>query len=87
MDKSYCIIYLVNKEKIVLHMFSSVSSSNIKVYNYPICFTAYSSKLLYRLLLYHYSFCIFSFDHSLYLGKEVYKAGLALSLGQNYIQE
>lgn len=87
MDKFYCIIQLENKKQIALYLFSCFTNSNVKLYDYPICFTANSSKLLYTLLLYHSISNLFSFEHSLYVGKELYKAHIALSIGQSYIQE
>lgn len=87
MDKLYCIIQLETKKQISLYFFFDFRYSQDQIYDYPICFTANSSRLLYILLLYHSFNYLLSFEHSLYLGKEIYKAYIALSIGQSYIQE
>nr|YP_009297969.1 hypothetical protein Plocam_071 [Plocamium cartilagineum]AOM67907.1 hypothetical protein Plocam_071 [Plocamium cartilagineum] len=82
MDDFYCLIRLVNGNKIVLFCFERVKCSI-----YPICFTASNLNYLHKLISMHDYFKNFSISHLLYLAQELNKAELALTFNQIYIQD
>jgi len=91
MDLFYCLIRVVFHKKIAIYFVvrkDQFNSSNQCCINlYPTCFTAYSANSLIKLLSLHECFSISSIEHLLYLGKELYKAEIALIFNQIYIQE
>lgn len=96
MDSIYCLIKIKYNQYIELRIYSpndlsankkTSSTRLIYKYSYPLCFTASNSKILFILLSYYNRLNVLSYSHLLYLGKEIYKAEVALQLGQVYIQE
>nr|YP_009296228.1 hypothetical protein Sebd_076 [Sebdenia flabellata]AOM65163.1 hypothetical protein Sebd_076 [Sebdenia flabellata] len=85
MDNYYCTIRILNNKKISLYLWES--EQNSKKMFYPICFTAAYSDLLYNLICSHYYLNDLSINHLLYIGQELYKAELSLTLNQKYIQD
>nr|YP_010485072.1 conserved hypothetical plastid protein [Hypnea cervicornis]UVW80766.1 conserved hypothetical plastid protein [Hypnea cervicornis] len=79
MDCNYCLISITQKLNISLYLFFSKD-------NYPICITARRSNDIYHLMSLHKSFDFLSIEHCLYLGRELYKAELALVFNQEYVQ-
>nr|YP_009295713.1 conserved hypothetical plastid protein [Mastocarpus papillatus]AOL58197.1 conserved hypothetical plastid protein [Mastocarpus papillatus] len=82
MDNCYCLIRLVFRKHISLYCFQQKSQT----FNYPICFTAYNTDILFKLIFVYVVAKNISLSHCLYLGRELYKAELCLILGQEYIQ-
>nr|YP_010726434.1 hypothetical protein P4D33_pgp137 [Hypnea spinella]WDY84909.1 hypothetical protein [Hypnea spinella] len=82
MDHSYCLIRITKNFNISLYLFFAKN----KMPNYPICITSRKSNIIYYLMSLHHYFSFFSCEHYLYLGKELYKAELALIFNQEYIQ-
>ena len=82
MDNSYCLIYIIIRKYIVLCLLQN-NSRNI----YPVYFISNSSKKIFQLISIYNGFLGLSLNHYLYLGKELYKAELALVLGQYYTQD
>lgn len=84
MDKNYCLI-TVKSSIIKLSLFIIVDA-----YRQHICqinFHSISSNRLFNLINKHcYISRYISFSHTLYLGKEIYKAQLSNSFQQKYIQ-
>jgi len=90
MDNFYCLIKIINNtEKIEIYCFRHfIKISDNKTFNsYPLCFTAYDFNSIFLLLSLHYLLNLLSLPHILYLGKELFKAELALFSEQIYIQE
>nr|QCI04473.1 hypothetical protein [Antithamnion hubbsii] len=91
MDSFYCLVRIVLHEKIALYCIVKKDNFNYwnksSIYLYPTCFTANSTNNIIKLLSLHDFFSISSFEHALYLGKELYKAEIALIFKQIYIQE
>lgn len=85
MDNYYCLIRL-HKNAIVLNLIQNKNHYiNIKSM-LPICFSASSASILYRLVIMHKLFHNLSIVHIMYLSQEIYKAELAIFLNQKYIQ-
>nr|AOM64551.1 hypothetical protein Riqu_072 [Riquetophycus sp.] len=82
MDNYYCLIR-TKSLNINLYFFSCRFDSTNQ---YPICLTSNSSNKIYELMKYHNKFLNLSLTHLLYLGRELYKAELAIQIGQLYIQ-
>nr|QVY58435.1 hypothetical protein [Kappaphycus striatus] len=82
MDSHYCLIQVNINYGISIYFFYLDKNIN----QYPICITATSSRVLYYLISLHYYFRYLSVMHYLYLGKELYKAELALYFQQEYVQ-
>jgi len=88
MDNYYCLIKIVqNKQRIEVYFVNSDCSLKKFLYNYPMCFTANSLNNIILLLDSHDFINTLSLQHTLYIGKELYKAELALFSSQLYIQE
>lgn len=91
MDSFYCLVRIPLNEKISLYCIYNNDTLNLRVktysLSYPICFTAESSEKIILLLSRHSIFTLFSINHALYLGKELYKAELSLLLKQYYLQD
>ena len=83
MDNCYCLIRLINQKNITLYYFINMNKHKG---NYPICLTGYRSEVIHKLISLHNDFNCLSINHCLYLGKELYKAELALIFHQEYIQ-
>ena len=85
MNNYYCLIRLFNNT-IVLNL--------IKINNYdidtkktfPICFSASSASILYRLIALHKEFYSLPLSHILYISQELYKAEMTIFFNQQYIQ-
>lgn len=73
---------MIIKKYIILCLFHNNNKST-----YPIYLISNSSKKIFQLISIHNSFLNLSMSHYLYLGKELYKAEVALILGQDYIQD
>lgn len=85
LDDDYCIIRIKNMYISLSYFKFCVCSINKYL---RIDFCSSSSIALYYLLVRHNYLCrSISFSHALYLGKELYKAELAMTLTQVYIQE
>nr|YP_009393891.1 hypothetical protein [Polysiphonia sertularioides]ARW62453.1 hypothetical protein [Polysiphonia sertularioides] len=88
MDNNYFILHVAKTKSIEIHYFSHTNSVSSSLY-YPICFLIspiYISKINSLLsILSKLSQC--STSHKLYLGKEIYKAQIAINLNQLYIQD
>ena len=83
-DNDYCIITV--KNSLIFCSYFRFSENNFDRY-YQIDFSSTSSDLLFDLINeHHYLSQFISLSHALYLGKEIYKAELALTLSQLYIQ-
>nr|QVY58233.1 hypothetical protein [Eucheuma denticulatum] len=82
MDKYYCLIQVKTNYGVSMYFFCL----NKNMSQYPICISATSSQILYDLISLHYYLHHLSVVHYLYLGKELYKAELALYFQQEYIQ-
>ena len=77
-DDSYCLIKCVPRYKIWLALFQD---------KYPICLISNSATIMHELIDAHDTFRTLSISHILYLGQEIYKAEISLTLGQNYVQD
>ncbi len=91
MDSFYCLVRIMFQKKIVLYYIvkkdNLASYKKDSMYLYPTCFTANSANSMIKLLSLHNFFAMSSIKHALYLGKELYKAEIALIFNQIYIQE
>nr|UAT97249.1 hypothetical protein Ahn.pli.UK.pt_013 [Ahnfeltia plicata] len=86
LDKNHCIITISQSNFIQLIYFESISDISHK--SCIIYFYAKSANIICHLLGSHqYLSSAISLRHSLYLGKELHKAEIALILGQKYIQD
>lgn len=87
MDNLYFLIRVSSNQLIELYCIKySLNNLNYN-YIYPICFTASTSKNILYLLNFHKLVNYISIYHALYLGRELYKAEIALFTKQKYIQE
>nr|UAT97862.1 hypothetical protein Ahn.fas.Kor.pt_013 [Ahnfeltia fastigiata] len=86
LDKSHCIITISQSNFIQLIYFEFIPEISHK--SCMIYFYAKSANIICHLLGSHeYLSSAISLRHSLYLGKELHKAEIALILGQKYIQD
>ena len=81
MDNYYCLIKFILPSSYILYLFD-----NRFIDKYPLCLASYSSNMICDLIDLHDVFIILSVKHTLYLGKELYKAEICSKLGQKYIQ-
>lgn len=88
MDSIYCLVKVVNINKIEVYLIKNTVflQNNSNMYNYPICFTAFSINLLILLLTTHDLFNLLSIKHCIYLGKELSKVEMSIYSKQYYIQ-
>lgn len=86
MDDYYCLIRVFNSNMITLYLFKASQQSKKNKLLYPICFSAYSTHLLYRLITTHQIFHNLSLIHIFYISQEVYKAELSIFFNQQYVQ-
>nr|ARW60571.1 hypothetical protein [Polysiphonia sp.] len=87
MDRNYLMISVFNQETIeAYYLYNCDSSKNL--YNYPVCFVVCFTKTnqMFKLLSNFSSIDNFSTEHKMYLGKEIFKAQIAIYLKQIYIQ-
>ena len=82
MNDNYCLIRLTEDLNISLYFFYVKNRFMI----YPVCITSNKSEMIYSLMSLHNYFSYLSIGHVAYLGKELYKAELALIFDQEYIQ-
>lgn len=83
-DNNYCVITV--KNNLIVCSYFRFSENNFDQYS-QINFSSPSADLLFDLMNEHnYLSQFISLGHALYLGKEIYKAELALILLQVYIQ-
>jgi len=83
-DNDYCTIRLI-KDNIVVSYFIDIGENKMNVCQ--VNFIALSSDLIFDLIIKH-SLLVqsISVSHSLYIGKEIYKAELSKIFSQAYIQ-
>nr|ARW69288.1 hypothetical protein [Polysiphonia sp.] len=87
MDKAYFKILIVNQKIIDIYYFSGNYAQGY-TYHYPICFRVQISQYDYIFMLLSKFSAIkkLSTQHKLYLGEEICKVKISLSLRQTYIQ-
>lgn len=86
-DNVYCLIKIIQKKFIELYIIKSKVIVNNHAYNYPLCFIGINCNLILKLLSLHDNLSLLSFNHALYIGKELYKAEISLIINQIYIQD
>ena len=86
MDYLYSLIKIKNKTGKIEVYFINMNN-NQKSNIYPLCFTAYNVNSIFLLLSLHDILLSLSVLHTLYLGKELFKAEISLIIGQQYIQD
>jgi len=85
MDNFYCLIRITSEHIISLYYFPI--NHNVLGNTMPTCFTAKTANAMFELISsYRFFSKQISINHALYLGQELYKAEIALKLGQKYIQ-
>lgn len=83
-DSNYCVITV--KNNLIICSYFRFSENNFCQYS-QIDFSSSSADLLFDLISEHYDLSqSISLSHALYLGKEIYKAELALIFLQVYVQ-
>lgn len=85
MNNYYCVIRLFNNT-IVLNLIKINKYYTDTQRIFPICFSASSANILYKLVILHKEFYSLSLNHILYISQELHKAEIAIFLNQQYIQ-
>nr|YP_009391820.1 hypothetical protein [Acrosorium ciliolatum]ARW59964.1 hypothetical protein [Acrosorium ciliolatum] len=85
-DNLYCLIKVLEGQKIELYCINNEVNINISKYNYPLCFTAFKSNFIIELFCLYDNLNFLSTYHALYLGQELYKAEVSYAINQIYIQ-
>nr|YP_009397815.1 hypothetical protein [Sonderella linearis]ARW67001.1 hypothetical protein [Sonderella linearis] len=87
MDQNYNIICIGQNKFIELYYFNFNTCYDTEIILYPVCFSAANTYLLFNLISLYNKFNIISTNHKLYLGKELFKAEVAIKINQIYIQD
>ena len=88
MDNNYFVLRISVKNQLQIYFYNIKSCYYLNLH-YPICFDLSLNQ--YNQIIYLLSICKLvhecSTSHKFYLGKEIFKAQLAIKLKHNYIQD